>query len=195
MLWASRGLQLIAIQLKRRINNSNNKKPNNTMSYNCAGALKCQCLCQLPVYSQTSLAPVTLRQLTWKKNLLYYSGCGLALCDIKDIFKQTLKHFSTLSCTTKSILKRKLLVLSNIWGAVIAVILVWAMTVSKAACATMKRWEGTHWHAGQCELTLQINGWKALEETTISFKTKKLRALTGRILLEEACRKTKTTLR
>lgn len=45
------------------------------------------------------------------------------------------------------------------------------MTDCKAVCATTE--ESDSWHAGQSVLTLQVNRWKALEETTISFKTKK----------------------
>lgn len=30
--------------------------------------------------------------------------------------------------------------------------------------------ESASWHAGQSVLTLQVNGWKALEETTVSFE-------------------------
>ena len=33
--------------------------------------------------------------------------------------------------------------------------------------------ENSGWHAGQSVLTLQVNRWKALEETTVSFKNKK----------------------
>lgn len=72
------------------------------------------------------------------------------------------------------------------------------MTDCKAVCATTE--ESDRWHAGQSVLTLQVNRWKALEETTISFKTKKtnqkkLKALAGLVLLEQACRKAKTTLK
>lgn len=45
-------------------------------------------------------------------------------------------------------------------------------TDSEAALCDRMKDESAGWHAGQSVLTLQVNWWKALEETTVSFKTK-----------------------
>lgn len=68
--------------------------------------------------------------------------------------------------------------------------------LQSCVCDHMKD-ENSGWHAGQSVLTLQVNRWKALEETTVSFKNKKKRvkALTGLVLLEQACRMAKYTLK
>lgn len=61
------------------------------------------------------------------------------------------------------------------------------------------KWKGknqaSEMHAGQSVLTLQVNKWKALKETTVSFESNKLKALTDLGLLEQACRNATTTIR
>lgn len=146
------------------------------MSCNGVGALKCQCLCQLPKHAARLQSKITSTSdsASLKCNrLLFLLSMYLALGDIEGIFKQYLKHlsFSPLTPVPFKYTLKKLLVLSKISGAVIAFTFTWAMTDCKAACATTE--ESASWHAGQSVLTLQVNRWKALEETTISFKTKK----------------------
>lgn len=62
---------------------------------------------------------------------------------------------------------------------------------AKLRVQPQRRWESARWHAGQGVLTLQVNRWKALEETTVSCKAKKKysKAHSGLVLLEQTCRK------
>lgn len=121
MLLASRRLGKKKNAMKKRHINKNTT----TMSCNGVGALKCQCLCQLPKHAARLQSKITSTSdsASLKCNrLLFLLSMYLALGDIEGIFKQYLKHlsFSPLTPVPFKYTLKKLLVLSKISGAVIA---------------------------------------------------------------------------
>lgn len=154
------------------------------MSYN-GKAPKCQCLYQLPKHAASLQSKTTSTSdtvpLPNARDSYFHSTCNLALGDTEGIFKQALKNnlnfsprsFVPLKSTAflKKNKNKKLLVLSKIWSRHCHSSM---SNDGKTACAAACRWECTSWHAGQRVLTLKVNRWEALEETTVSFTSEKL---------------------
>lgn len=80
------------------------------MSCNGVGALKCQCLCQLPKHAASLQSKITGTGDSARlkcKRILFLLSVYLALCDIEGIFKLSNTFiFSSYSCTIDSILKK-----------------------------------------------------------------------------------------
>lgn len=144
------------------------------MSCNGVGALKCQCLCQLPKHAASIQSKITGTSAGagFKcKRILFLLSVYLALCDIEGIFKQTLKHLN-FSPLTLVPLKKTASPIKNMMSCHCRHSHTSNDRQQSCVCNNGKMREIASWHAGQSVLTQQVNRGKALEETTVSFKTK-----------------------
>lgn len=101
-------------------------------------------------------------------------SCNLALGDTEGIFKQALQtteFFSSYSCTIKSIAFKNKTKNCQSYPKHEEPSLSFLCNDEQQSCVCNR--VQMSWHAGQSVLTLQVNRWEALEETTVSFQSKR----------------------